>query len=121
MKNCLLIVMLILLSGCNLVEETSAIKENLTQQKIWANIQFNVPEEGNKIDSYYYYAEVSESLYQKISKNELQRGFILLENVKYWDSEDELIHEYGDAEQTGTLVFRIEDIRRFKLLRKEPR
>lgn len=112
--------LMFLLSGCDFYEEGIALKENVDEKKIWAFFQFNVPEEGRKIESYYYYAQISKCLFDRISKNEIKKGFILLQTVKYFGN-DNLIHEYRDSENQGDILFRIEDIRRLILVRKEPK
>jgi len=107
------------LSGCN-VDEVVAINDNMEEETVWVFAQFNVPEEGDKIDSFYYYGKVSKPLYERIKSNNIQQGFILLDDVKYWGTDD-LIHDYADEEEEGELVFRIENIYRIKLIKKEPK
>lgn len=120
MRKYLIVLLLpFLIAGCNVGEEASALKENANQKKIWAFLQINVPEEDNKLESYYYFGRVSESLYHKISDNRIRRGFILLEDVHYWGDKN-LIYQYKDNENQGNLVFRIEDIRRIKRVNKKP-
>jgi|TARA_B100000745_G_scaffold277906_1_gene208595 hypothetical protein len=107
-----------MVSACN-SEEIDAFKANMDDKQVWVFIQFNVPEENDAIESYYYYGQISGSIYRSISNNKLSRGFILLENVKYWGSDD-IIHDFADLENTGEMVFRIEDIKRINLVRKAP-
>lgn len=113
------LLMAITLTGCNLSEEVQAVTENIDSNKVWVFMQFNVPEEGDKIESYYYYAEIAESLYKKINANELSSGFLYMTNVKYWNNDD-ILQEYKDDESSGELVFRIEDVRRIEKLNQEP-
>jgi hypothetical protein len=120
MRKVLIVLLLpFFITGCNVGEEASALKENTNQKKIWAFLQINVPEEGKKMESYYYFGLISESLYHKISDNRIRHGFILLEDVHYWGAKD-LIHQYKDNENQGNLVFRIEDIRRIKRVNNKP-
>ncbi|TLU64681.1 hypothetical protein FE810_11400 [Thalassotalea litorea] len=119
LKRIALLSTLLLLSACSLEEEATALSANGQQPKIWVFTQFNVPEEGDEIESYYYYAQVSKAIYQKIGDNQLNSGFILLENVKYWGDGD-LIHDYKDIENSGELVFRIEDIAKIDRVNSEP-
>lgn len=114
-----LILTALAISGCNIDSESTALQANLKQQQIWTFIHFNVPEEDGKSEDYYYYASISKSLYEKISANELESGFLLMEDVKYWGNDD-IIHDYRDSENSGELVFRIEDIKRISRLNKEP-
>lgn len=109
----------LVLQGCNFTSEVTAFNDNLQEPRIWAFIQFNVPEEGTKIDSYYYFAEVSEKLFDKIKTNSLNHGFIYLQDVRYW-GQDDVIYQYRDNENHGDLVFRIEDIRVIKRVNSAP-
>lgn len=118
MKKTVCIIFALLLMGCN-GPEVRAIEKHFSGEKIWVFLQFNVPEEGSDIESYYYYAKISDNLYQSIAQNSLTSGFILLEEIKYW-GKDDLIHEYKNGENTGDMVFRIEDIRKIDVIAKEP-
>ena len=82
-------------------------------------MQFNIPEEGEKIESYYYFGEVSEDLFNMISENKINKGFISLNNVKYWGDNDKIV-DYADDEYSGNLVFRIENIERIEKMNVEP-
>jgi len=113
-------VLLCSLTACNMTEEGSTLAKNISTKKIWTFIQFNVPEENDKIDSYYYYGLISQTLYHEIRNGDVDNGFIHLEQVKYW-GDDDLIYNYADAENYGDLVFRIEDIRRIKLVKQAPK
>lgn len=105
--------------GCDQKQEITALQAHFDEEKVWVFIQFNVREETNGLESYYYYAEISKNIYSQMSQNQLNKGFILLENVKYW-SEDDLIYNYADIENTGELLFRIEDIYKVDLINVEP-
>lgn len=119
-KKITLLAIALLLSACSLDEEASALAANGKQPKVWVFAQFNVVEEGDELESYYYYAQISRAIYQQISQNQLNSGFILLENVKYWGSGD-VIHDYKDIENSGELVFRIEDIAKLDRVNVEPK
>jgi len=118
-NKALLVLIVTLLMGCDAKNDFSSIGSNFDGDTVWTFTQFNVLEEDDVINSYYYYGEVSEELYQKISSNQLTTGFILLRNVKYWGN-DNLIYEYRSKEEEGSLIFRIEDIQKMELLRIEP-
>lgn len=108
---------LVIITGCDL-QEAIAINENLDERKVWVFAQINVPEE-EKIEDYYYFGKVSRSLYNGIRANNIARGFILFEEVKYWGDND-IITEYADVRSSGELVFRIEDLRKIELLKTAP-
>ena len=78
-----------------------------------------MPEEGGTIESYYYFAEISKPLLERINSNKLNSGFINLQNVHYWGSND-VIHAYKDKENAGDILFRIEDIRKLKMVNSAP-
>lgn len=112
---------IVLLQGCNIDSEYRALHEmNNDGERVWAFLHLNVPEEKDGLESYYYFAEISEALYQSVSQNRITEGFILLENVRYWGTDD-LIYDYKDVEYSGEIVFRIEDIKRISLVNSEPK
>ncbi len=112
--------LVVLMQGCNIDSEYRALHalEN-DDQKLWAFLQINVPEGMDAVESYYYFAEISETVYQGITSNQLTEGFMLLENVRYWGNDDR-IYDYKDIEYTGEIVFRIEDVKRISLVNKAP-
>jgi len=113
------LVILLAISGCDAEQEVTAVNNNLDNEKVWVFAQFNVREEKDDLESYYYYAKISKSLYTQISENKLHQGFILLNDVKYWGKHD-VIYNYEDGENSGQLVFRIEDIAKIDLVKVEP-
>jgi len=113
------LVILLIISGCDAEQEVTAVNNNLDNEKIWVFAQFNVREEKDDLESYYYYAKISKSLYTQISKNKLHKGFILLNDVKYW-GENDVIYSYEDGENSGQLIFRIEDIAKIDVVKVEP-
>ena len=110
----------LLLSNCSVGEEIDALQANSDVRKVWIFTQINVANEGGELDSYYYYGRMSKQLYARIKDNKITRGFLLLEEVRYYSSKDDKIHPYKDDEESGELVFRIEDIKRIQLLAKPP-
>jgi hypothetical protein len=107
------------LLGCDPVSEIRALEKVSDNKKVWVYAQFNVREDNDGVESYYYYGKVSKSLYDTISQNRLNRGFILLEEVKYWGSDD-LLYDYKDRQNSGEIVFRIENIARMAKVNKKP-
>ena len=118
MKHTILISFVFLLAACNSGDELSAVSKLGSQARIWAYMQFNIPEENEQIESYYYFAEVSEELFNQISANQINHGFISLNNVKYWGENDNIV-DYADDEYSGNLVFRIENIERIERMNGE--
>lgn len=108
-----------LLSGCNPAEEMDALRSMGDSRKVWVFTQINVNHEDGELSSYYYYARISASLYDRIKRNDISRGFLLLEDVRYLGNDDK-IHSYKDEDSQGELVFRIEDIKRIELRKKPP-
>lgn len=119
MKNLTAMFILMTLFGCNVQSEVNAINSMRDTNKIWVFAQFNVQEENDGLESYYYYAQISKKLYDHISYNEIDAGFILLENVRYWGGDD-LIYDYKDIEFSGEIIMRVENIARLSLVNKEP-
>ncbi|MDP2713787.1 hypothetical protein [Rheinheimera sp.] len=114
-----LLLTLVFLQGCNVANEIETLSDNTGQELVWTFTQFNVPEEGGNIESYYYFAEISKPLLEKINSNEVTKGFIYLQNVHYWGSDD-VIYAFKDKENAGSIMFRIEDIRKLKTLNSAP-
>lgn len=115
------------LGACGSGESAKAVQQEWTAldaatrgPSAWVFVQLNVPKEVGGMDTYYYFARVSSPIYERIRRKELERGFITLQDVRYWNNDDR-IQAYRDAADSGELVFRIEDIRMISLLRKEPR
>ena len=121
MKNLIFIVFVFLVAGCDAETqaEAKALMANTGEEQSWAFIQFNVEQEGEHIESYFYYAEVSTQLIDEIKSNRITAGFILLNNIRYWGNDD-LIYELEDAENTGDIIFRIEDIVKLDLVKTPP-
>lgn len=115
----LLLCVFTLLSGCRFSEEMDAATSNISEERVWVFAQFNVPEENDAMETYYYYGNVAKSLYEQVSDNRLSSGFVLMKQVRYW-GDDDRVHDYQDAEDSGNLIFRIEDIRRIKLINQDP-
>lgn len=119
-KTIAITTLLILLSACRASDEMYALETESDTALTWAFIQFVVPEDNGETEAYYLYGQVSKRLLDSIANNRIEHGFIFLKNVRYW-GDNNIIHEYRDGENTGELVYRIEDIRRIKLIRTEPK
>ena len=115
----LLLCVFTLLSGCRFSEEVDAATSNISEERVWVFAQFNVPEENDAMETYYYYGSMAQTMYDKVVNNEVESGFILLKQVRYW-GDDDRVHDYKDSEDSGNLIFRIEDLRRVKLINQDP-
>ena len=102
------------LSGC-----FSQASPDTSGETVWGFFHINIVHEDDDLESYYYYGQVAKPLLEQIQNNEVNKGFILLKNVKYWGN-DNIIHLYEDGENTGDLIFRIEDIVKIKLVKNTP-
>ncbi|MDD1779858.1 hypothetical protein LRP49_01495 [Enterovibrio sp. ZSDZ35] len=120
MKPLIYLVFVLSLFGCKVESETLASETMRSQEQVWVFIQFNIFEEDDELESYYYYAQVSKKMYDEISENDIDEGFILLQNVKYW-GDSGLIYDYKDVENSGEIVFRIENIVKIDLVNVEPK
>jgi hypothetical protein len=117
----LVLIALFVLSACNVRDEAQTVVDNSDPQKVWVFTQINVPEEDGGMETFYYYGRVSKKLFARIKDNTVTRGFLFLADVHYYDSEDDKVHPYEDKQREGELVFRIEDVKRFELLKRAPR
>jgi hypothetical protein len=120
LRTLLCMAVLLSLIGCSAGEEIDSLRSMKDSRTIWVFAQFNVDNEDG-VESYYYYGRVSETLYNRIKDNTISKGFVLLDDVRYYSSTDDKIHPYKDDEQKGELIFRIEDIKRIQLLARPPR
>ena len=95
------------LSACGIGDAS-----NKSAEPVWVYAQFNVPEEENYIEPHWYYGRVDGDLARAISSNEVTTGFITLEEVRYWDDNNE-IALYEDHIDSGKVTFRIEHLVKF--------
>jgi hypothetical protein len=120
-KKITIILCLLTLSACNLEENLFPSQHQSFEEgeKIWAFIQYHIPEKEGGFEDYYYFGLVSENLYKKIRTHQIKDGLIFMENVKYWNTED-IIESYEDEIYKDEMAFRIEDIVRFEMVKSEP-
>lgn len=116
----ILVISLFSLSSCKASQELDAIAADSDAATNWTFIHFNVNHQNGEMESYYYYGRVASRLYQLIAGNQLHSGFIRMRDVRYWGNDDK-VYAYRNEEDSGELVFRIEDIQRIKLLQAEPK
>ncbi len=87
-------------------------------EKTWVNITIRY-DSNNGFQFYYYFGQIEESLCDKISKNIIEKGFIKIDNLRYWNDDDK-IEVYEDETEPGIKIFRIEDIRKMSVLKGDP-
>jgi hypothetical protein len=114
-----LLTITLFLGACRAGDEVSALDAVDDKTLAWTFIQLNVPEEDGGSETYFLYGQISKPLLGQIAENRIKQGFLFLRNVRYWDS-DNIIRAYRDGENSGDLIYRIEDIRRIKFVRTEP-
>ncbi|MFC3094228.1 hypothetical protein DRW07_14930 [Alteromonas sediminis] len=113
----LVLTLSVLLIGCN--QETQNPPAPTPPEKlIWVFSQFNVPEEDQAMESYWYYGRMSETLYKAIYANEVDKGFLRLTDVHYWS--DNAVHPYEDDTYQGEMLFKIEDLRKINVVKRLP-
>ena len=118
-KKLVALLISVVLAGCGLSDDIRSIADNSQRNLIWVWAQFNVPIEKHDISTYYYFGRIPQKFYDKIASNEMKSGFIVLRDVRYWGNDD-LIHAFKDRQNTGDILFRIEDLRRLELVANEP-
>lgn len=109
---------LIALFGCD-EKSSQTSKPSEPVKRVWIFAQFNVPEEGDQIESYWYYGRITDAMYQDLSSNNISEGFIRLADVHFWGNDDK-VHPYEDEEFTGEMLFKIEDLRKVTLVKRLP-
>jgi hypothetical protein len=118
-KKIIIVTILVFLSACNLEEKFLPKKPVIEGEKVWTFIQFHVDEKEGGFEDYYYFGMVDKDLFQKIKRHEVKDGLIFMEKVKYWNTDD-VIESYEDEIYSDEMAFRIEDIVRFEMVKKEP-
>jgi hypothetical protein len=118
-KKIIVISIIVLLSACNIDSKFFPKTPESSGEKIWTFIQYHVSDKEGVIEDYYYFGLIDKGLYEKIKTHETKDGLIFMEKVKFWNTED-VIESYDDAIYSDELAFRIEDIVKFELVKKEP-
>jgi hypothetical protein len=117
-KSILLLFIMSFLTSCFVEDGVAVIRQSIDEDSMWVFIHFNVTEK-EVLEDYYYYGRISSELYDRIIDGEIQEGFIVLRDIRYWDLEDK-IQKYEDYAATGTIVFKIQDIARITLQKGDP-
>lgn len=99
-------------------ETASQLIDNDT---VWVFAHFNVPEDDGEegYEDYYYFGRIKNSLYHKILKGEVSKGFILMREMCYWNNNE--VVSYEDEDYEGESLFRIEHLVKLDLCKKDPR
>jgi len=106
------------LTGCGQDAQAPVTMPAEPDTQIWVYTQFNVPEEGQALESYWYYGRMSKALYQKLYTNKVDSGFMRLTDVHYWS--DSAIYPYEDDDYQGEMLFKIEDLRKINVVKRLP-
>jgi hypothetical protein len=88
------------------------------KEEVWVFLTIRY-ETNNGYNFDYYFGTIDKNLYQKISENKVNQGFITLKNVRYWNNDDKIEIDRDDQD-VGTRTYRIEDIREIKLKKGDP-
>ena len=118
-KQILAISIVLFLSACNIDSKFFPKKPISSGEKVWTFIEYQVPDKQGVIEDYYYFGRVDKDLYEKIKIHEVKDGLIFMEKVRYWNTEN-VIESYEDELYSDEMAFRIEDIVKFELVKKEP-
>ena len=105
-------------SGCIAEDLVETFDQSTDGVTIWVYAQFNVPNKDG-IEDYYYYGRVSEKVYNSFVDHKVKEGVVVLRDVRYW-SNDDGYQEYADDLDSGTLIFRLEDIAFMRLQKGDP-
>lgn len=117
-QQTILAVFLLLMTGCSGQELASTVRQSLDADTIWVHAHFNVPEKEG-VEDYYYFGRISKELYQQILDGKKEKGFILLRDVRYWNTDDEIV-KYEDHVDAGHILFRIENLMKLVLEKGDP-
>ncbi|GGD27006.1 hypothetical protein [Flavobacterium orientale] len=68
--------------------------------------------------TYFYYGKINDQVMKRLNKGN-ETGHFTLKDIRYLDNDD-LLELYEDEFTTGDLIFRVQDIARIQLLKKDP-
>ena len=105
-------------SGCVTDDIVDTVKQSIDEDTLWIYAQINVPEEEG-IEDYFYFGRVNKGVYTKFVDHEIKDGVIVFRDVRYWNT-DNKIEVYEDAVDTGTLIFRLEDVVYLRVQKGDP-
>jgi hypothetical protein len=92
--------------------------EMLNIKKTWVYVELEIVTRGDTSE-YYYYGQINQRTLDKLALEENYKGFFVLENVRYYNDQDE-IEDYQDSSDSGTLFFRTQDITKIEVLKTDP-
>jgi hypothetical protein len=111
-----LLIFLLLLTGCQSGESNRTYQNDLETRWVYVEVK---TDNGDTDYFYYLFGRMKARLFEDISNNTINEGFFLISEAKYYD-DNGLIADYADDLYSGSLVFRIEEIKMLKLLNKQP-
>jgi hypothetical protein len=104
----------ILLFGCNNPELSYEDNSNYNQ---WVFISLETVMKKDTTD-YYFYAQINGKILDKINKNDIS-GYVILNNIRFINDSDKL-QIYEDNIDQNQRIFRVKDIVKIELLKKDP-
>lgn len=113
LRHFLLLTAFFLLLGCDFAPKT---KSN-SKEKQWVSITLESVLHSDTSD-YYYFGQVSKSLFDDLEKNNLT-GFFSLDNIRYVNDSNQL-EVYEDSLFWGNRFFKKKDIERIERIKKDP-
>lgn len=97
---------LLFLVGC--VEQPTLRQYDLSGDREWVKIQFNVPDSIDGYESYWLYGRVLSAQLEDVIAGVTRQGLIGMQETRVYAEEG--YRPYEDELDTGELILRIEDI-----------
>jgi hypothetical protein len=68
---------------------------------------------------FFLYGQIKTAIAQDLMENQKSSGVFHIEKLRYYN-DDDLLEIYEDEKDEGLFIFRIQDVRRVELLKKDP-
>jgi len=101
--------------SCNLKQEKTSTNEKSRMEWVYINIDSKMAKDTS---SYFYYGQVSSETLLRL-KSDQTKGMFSLENIRYFNTDD-LLEIYEDMDYKGEKLFKLADVSRVDILKKDP-
>ncbi|MFT7345215.1 MAG: hypothetical protein ACI9XP_001809 [Lentimonas sp.] len=112
---------IILLFGIMLVSCGKATKGNKSETKSNLRWVYLVAQTAMQTDTteFFLYGQIKTAIAEDLMGNQKSSGVFHIEKLRYYN-DDDLLEIYEDEKDEGLFIFRIQDVRRIELLKKDP-
>jgi len=115
LKGLFCIAVSLLFISCNLKQEKISTDQKTSKEWVYINVDSRM---ATDTTNYFYYGQVSGETLLKLKSNRA-KGMFSLENIRHFNTND-LLEVYEDMDYKGEKLFRLEDVTRVDVLKKDP-